>query len=384
MVESDETIQNILGKKLFFFLHILGLVLAGLLISFFTGRETDFSDASVTGSLTSSVYPSREGYKIHCSEIDYQECIESLKSKENNKNILWLSNSQLHAVNQLKEGETNAVGVLSDRLKDKKSNLIAISQPNANFQEHLVMFEFIESKVSIDTLIISLIFDDLRENGLRAGISSFLDDKETYNRMMVSEIGQNLISSKSRSSNQDHDNAGLSNTFQEKAEESFNNILNSNFPAWEARAEIRGYIFLDLLYKLRNYVFNISPSSKRKMIPEHYERNLIALREIFESAKNRNISVIAYISPFPQEEVNPYDENQYRAFKNATQSMGNVNGIGVYNLEQIVPGNMWGFKGGTSFGTETERDFMHFQYSGHDILATSLFKILLERELVEN
>ena len=375
---SLETVRAILGKKLYFFSFIVGLCLTVIFISLFLERNTDFSDAPITGSFTSTIYPERDDHRIHCSEINYQECLNSLERKASKNNILWLSNSQLHAINQLKPEETNAVGILYDSLMGTDSHLIAVSQPNASFQEHLVIFEFLESKTQIDTLIISLIFDDLREDGLRSDIAQFLKDQVTYNRLDNSETGKKIIKSNNTTSLQDKEYAGISNTFQEIVEKNINNFLSENSPAWEARPEIRGYIFLDVLYKFRNYIFNISPSSKRKMIPESYDNNLAALSVLFESAKARNIEVIAYIAPFPQVADNPYDTEQYNLFKSDIKVLATDNNITYYNFEDIVPLDRWGFKASTSYGTEKERDFMHFQFQGHQALANSLSNILRE------
>jgi len=142
--------------------------------------------------------------------------------------------------------------------------------------------------------------------------------------------------------------------------------------------------FFGVLYEARNYIFNISPSSKRKMLPGNYRKNIEALEALFKSAQLNNINVIAYIAPFPSEENNPYDQKEYYQFKDDSRAIARSTGVILYNFEDLIPLNKWGYKAGTSFGVEKERDFMHFQHKGHEILAESLFNILIEEDLISN
>ena len=45
------------------------------------------------------------------------------------------------------------------------------------------------------------------------------------------------------------------------------------------------------------------------------------------------------------------------------------------NLENLVAANYWGHKGSTT-GSGTEIDFMHFQEPGHKLLADTVFKLI--------
>ena len=47
-----------------------------------------------------------------------------------------------------------------------------------------------------------------------------------------------------------------------------------------------------------------------------------------------------------------------------------------YNLENIVPGFLWGKKAGTKLGVDIEVDFMHFKEQGHTILGKKIITIL--------
>lgn len=44
---------------------------------------------------------------------------------------------------------------------------LGVSLPNANLQEHYVLVKYIMRRVDVSVLLLGLVFDDLREDGLR-------------------------------------------------------------------------------------------------------------------------------------------------------------------------------------------------------------------------
>ena len=127
-------------------------------------------------------------------------------------------------------------------------------------------------------------------------------------------------------------------------------------------------------YKLRNFILGITPSSTRKLIPGRYLDNIMALEEIIESAKRKDIKVLVYIVPIRDDVKIPYDLKDYKSFKSSVMSMGNNELIEVVNFEKIVPVDYWGTKKSTSINNDIEElDFMHFQSEGHELLSERIF-----------
>ena len=108
------------------------------------------------------------------------------------------------------------------------------------------------------------------------------------------------------------------------------------------------------------------------MMPDRYHRNLDAFKTILDVARNKNVKVLVYIAPIRNDVPIPYDADQYKKFKRKIRSLCAQNGVRFVNLENIIPGALWGTKDSTSIVGGPEYDFMHFKAKGHRILAQSL------------
>jgi hypothetical protein len=218
----------------------------------------------------------------------------------------------------LKIDETNAVPILFDNLKKNNLDLIALSQPNANLQEHLVLFEYIKRLVPVKILILPLVFDDTREDGLRSGISDLLSDKDLFGDLNGTDIGRKLIK-KNYLNNNNSDTAGISETIQEIVESNINKWLEEKSTLWASRPEIRGQIMTNL-HILRNSIFGIKPGTKRKIIKSRYLDNFTALESILLSASTNGIKVLVYVVPLRNDVDVPYVEAEYSMYKSEVQN----------------------------------------------------------------
>ncbi len=360
---------------------ILGCVIALVFLNLnYLGKKTNFEDAATFGAGTSSVMASVDGYRIHCNDSrDVTECIEGAKARGAECSALWLGNSQVHAVNQLREGETNAAPILFERLKASGLDLITFSQPNASLQEHLVLFEYLQRQLPIQALILPVVFDDTREEGLRKEVAYFLNDPSTRAALSGTASGAKILRAHETAAppDTDSDTAGIAHTLQERVERFLNAWLGEHSTLWAARPEIRGQLMLNL-YLLRNTVLGIKPTSKRKVIRGRYQDNLAALEAMLASAASRDITVLLYIVPLRNDVEIPYVDSEYQAFKAETQTLAKQYGATFANLESLVPAELWGSKAATSAGKQQELDFMHFQAGGHQILAARLAELIAE------
>jgi hypothetical protein len=170
-----------------------------------------------------------------------------------------------------------------------------------------------------------------------------------------------------------NDLAALDETFQEKTEVYLNQELDQHSAAWSNRKNVRGEFF-NWLYKLRNTVFGINANTTRKMIPQRYQTNMHALEEIVKDCIDNDRKVLVYIPPIRYDVAIPYDQEEYKIFKEQIRAFSQKYPQQVFfrNLEAIVPGQLWGYKAATNLKAEKEIDFMHFQFKGHEILADSL------------
>jgi hypothetical protein len=352
-----------------------GCLSLALLLVLFGGEKTDFEEASAFGAQTTSVYASIEGHPIHCSGgHDANHCIAGARARKAQRSVLWLGNSQVHAVNQWEKGQTNAAPILFEALNTHDLDLLTFSQPNANLQEQYVLFEYLIKQLPIRALILPVVFDDLREEGLREDIASLAHD--TTSALSKTKIGRKLLAT-TQGTGQNEDTAGIRQTIQERTEKSLNSWLSSNSRLWEARPEMRGKLFTNL-YLARNSLLGIKATSKRKIIRGRYTANLSALEEILITAKANDIRVVLYIVPLRNDVETPYVQDEYNHFKSNLETLATKFGSRYANLENLVPAKLWGVKAATGLGKESEIDFMHFQSEGHQLLAHKLKQLVIE------
>lgn len=94
----------------------------------------------------------------------------------NSFRILWLGNSQLHYINQYVPGDHLAPYWLRQdaRFSGTRIEPLGVSLPNANFQEYLVLSRYLAERMPVNLLIMEIVFDELREDGLRPDFSNIL------------------------------------------------------------------------------------------------------------------------------------------------------------------------------------------------------------------
>ena len=288
----------------------------------------------------------------------------------------------MHEVNQLQSGETNASPLLFESLSQYGLDLLTFSLANASLQEHYVMFEYLRQRMPLKVLILPVVFDDTREEGLRPDVAAFAKDRATAKALSETFIGKRLVSTVQSGAmtelvSTNDDAGGVAGTFQERAEKSLNKWLKEHSRLWQLRPEIRGRLFIGL-YRVRNFVFGITPSSTRKVIPGRYKDNLAALQAILDRSRREHVRVVMYIVPLRGGVKIPYEPTEYVAFKSQMETLSQQYDASFKNLEQLIPDDFWGTKASTSLGEEQELDFMHFRHSGHRLLAQALHELAVQ------
>mgnify|MGYP006172140553 CR=1 FL=1 len=329
------------------------------------------------GSENSSSLEFVNNIQVHCYDLDdINECLNGYNnSRPEQEVVLWLGNSQLHTINQMKSKDVTAPHLLHRYSIDDSKYLLTLSQPNANLQEHYLLFEYLLEKLTIKTLILPVVFDDMRETGIRPSLLEGLKNKNVIERLSKTIVGKNIYLSAGNKDSSGNDITALDGTFQEYIEELLNNELKDKWEIWNSREQIRGQLFANM-YFFRNWLLGINPSSIRKMIPGRYILNMEALTALLNSAKNQKVEVILYIVPLRNDTKAPYNIHEYNNFKKELNLLSSSLGIKFLNLENLIPSTYWGTKTTTSFNEQQELDFMHFQADGHKLLADIIYKEL--------
>lgn len=294
--------------------------------------------------------------------------------------VLWLGNSQLHTINQYRLGEHLAPYWLGEAARCADCiEPLGVSLPNANFQEYLVLAHYAMSRLPISVIVVKLVFDKLREDGLRDELEPLLTD-DVRSALSVSDIGAEMLdifdkahvkAATGDAQKGGDKQQGLDGFLQKPIEERLDTWL-SVVPLWADRANLRGHVMLDL-YDLRNFVFGIKPNSTRKMIPGRYDRNMKAFDQLVKLADSARVPLIVYVAPIRNDVPIPYESAAYERWKSDVARMAAAKGFVFMNLERLVPNDQWG-----SYRAD-EIDFMHFKGQGHKLLADALWPEIQRR-----
>ena len=357
--------------------NLICLGLASLIAVLFLGVEWPKKDVQrldevALGASTVSVFSERNKLPIHIDELQMLNLLgDNIRQTGRARTILWLGNSQLHAINQRESGQENAAAILHDDIAPNDTFLAAVSFPNANLQEHLVaVASTMEADLDIDCLLLPLVFDDTREIGLRPHIREYVDARPAITALLSSVDADVLIADPAKSkSNSTNSPTIATMTLQDRSEAFLENLLTENSSIWAERSQMRGQFFVGL-YRFRNTVFGISAQTARKKIPARYDQNLNALKSLLRLATQRGCTVLAYIAPLRNDVSTPYIAEEYSQFRDDVADLcTDFPNVRCVDFEEVVPNSLWGTKASTRTSDKAEYDFMHFQHAGHRLLA---------------
>jgi len=337
------SLKKEIKTKLFFFL-LIPFFSWFFLHTIFFGDKQKF-DQLALGKKTIAIKNYINNKPINCgSYLQLEECLNYIKDKKFKKRILWVGNSQLDSVN---EGNVITSKLASYRVSkyfyDKEIGVMTFAAPNISFQESFVVIKHLKKKIHFDAIILPLVFDDTREDGVRE--SFIIKNKKTPK------------------------------TFQGISENKIILYLDKQIKWNKIRSSAQGKIYT-FLYKTRNLIFRIKPTSTRKSIKPIFDKNILFLEKILKEAKESDVKMILYVAPLRNDIKIPYDKIEYHSFIRYTKNLSINFSSNFYNLENAVPKFLWGEKAGTNIGADTEVDFMHFKEQGHAILAKNIIFIL--------
>jgi len=358
---------------------LIGSLLAVISLNYFDSKinpELNFEEFALGSENTSSL-EFVNNIQVHCYDLNnVNKCLEGYKnSRPDEEVVLWLGNSQLHSINQMKVKDLTASHLLHRFNIDNSKYVITLSQPNANLQEHYILFEYLMEKLPIKTLVLPVVFDDMREDGIRNSLLEILKNKNIIKILNESNIGKKIYLNASDKDSTGNDLSALDGTIQEKVEIFLNTQLKSYWSIWNSREQFRGQLFTRI-YFLRNSLLGINPSSVRKKIPGKYLKNFQALAAVLESAKKQKVEVLLYVVPLRNDVKIPYNIDEYKSFIEEIELLSKSSDTRFLNLENLVPSDYWGTKASTSNIGGQELDFMHFQAGGHQLLADIIYKEL--------
>lgn len=354
-------------KDILFILFIL-LAACFIIFSLQNNKVNDTQNPAFLGTTFDYYAKNEKRVPIHAIKLN-ESIFDSIKmSVDNNKPIiLILGNSQSQSINQLKVGDRNLIEYISNGANNY--NIISHTMPNANFTEMYLLLRFWSNKFKISQVIVPAFLDDTRMAGIRKDFiekiinDHFLVDNFLDNDRLINDFLLGL---------QPKEDTNPYN-LQRYTEYVFDNYLNTHFVLWRDRSKVESFIAVSL-YNMRNTIFNIKASDKRKILPAVYKDNMSSLLSLVNYCSKNKIVAKLYIPPIRNDVEIPYEVEEYEKFK--FDCMEIVTKDNYKNFENIVPPRFWGQKMSTNLSGEPELDYMHFQNEGHKILSDSLLNFI--------
>ncbi|MBJ6723172.1 hypothetical protein [Geomesophilobacter sediminis] len=279
--------------------------------------------------------------------------------------------SQMYAINDQKPGDRIIVEHLDAALSPSGMRAFGLAAPNMHNEEALLMLLTTLSipKAHPNYFIYGVCFDKFRNVDLRPGLQRLLGtrpelaqiwrDAALRYRNRYPKAAEKMLASL----------AAVEST-QKKGEVTFEERLRSKvaslLPLVAARQDLNA-VTMGQLFELRNWMFHITPQSKRPILQSRYQLNQEFLEMIADVANENHVQPIYYVIPLNPLARNPYVPSQYAAFKVWLQQLCQQKAIPFANLEGTVPSKYWGeFMGGP--------DYKHFRAEGHAITAQAILR----------
>lgn len=351
---------------------LISVVLALAMLNIYNARRIQADDFAL-GKENTSRSESMNGIPFTGHTMAEIKAIVSHYASESKRQkiVLWLGNSQLHTLNQFKQGEHLAPYWMRKSTECGSCFVpLGLSLSNASPQEEFVLSQFVESKLALSALVLQVEFMGFRENGLRQEFSQIATD-EFVNSLRAYPVGNELelLAKGDGKSEMGKTKDPSGSTAKQNMEGFLSEKLGGVWPLWKDRGNLRSNVLGDL-FNFRNWVFNISSASQRKIIKPRYEKNMRALEDLLARSKVANVPVVMYIAPVRQDKPLPYDSKEYAQWKDQVEQLANAYSAKYLNFEKLIPGENWG----SNFGEDI--DFMHFQEPGHKILAKELLPVI--------
>ncbi len=275
--------------------------------------------------------------------------------------------SQMFAVNERQPGDETISECLDDRLRPFGVRVFGLAAPNLCNEEALLLLlaAAAEAKTRPAVFVYAVCFDKFRNVDLRPGYRTFLQQRpelaalwSTTARRYADRYpaaAEKMLASVRPATAESERPDTLERRLRHAAE---------CLPMVRAKGDLNA-AFQVLVYRLRNAVLGITPTSKRPILQARYDLNRQFLGLMAEVARQYGVQLATYVVPLNPHAENPYVPAEYAAFKHWYDEFTRTHGLPSANLEPLVPAEEWGlFNGGP--------DFKHFKGSGHRRTAEAL------------
>ncbi len=278
--------------------------------------------------------------------------------------------SQMNAINEYQPGQKIIAELMDDELAPLGTRVFGLNAGNLCNEEALFLLQaaVTSPQTKPKVFIYAVCFDKFRNIDLRSGYRTFLLHHrdvgarlaETAVRAMEShplaatKIQRTLSEIEAESKQVADDNL----------ESKLRKGLSDFLPLVAMRQQLNANVQTRLFF-LRNWLFQIKPTSKRAIIEGRYRMNQEFFQEMIQLCRSHGVTFAAYVVPLNPQAENPYLPEQYAEFKRWIEEVCVREQVPFANFEDVVPAEHWGtYLGGP--------DFKHFKAEGHSLTARAV------------
>jgi len=350
---------------------ILALIITGILLGYglviyVHTSIKDFKSQNLGFAVNSTGVSEQFQERLVSAQTPLIKSLQDFK-KENNQTILWLGASQLYTVTNPDLTPHTAVFYANKKAQNDNFRFIQYATANANLNElEIILQQFINHNAIPDYLVLGMVYDDLREIGIRAEIKRLAASNQTSTTNQTTNKDTTLKTSEKNL------NQAVENRLK-NLDYYITDLLQKNFSPYTDRSKIKAY-FQSLLLRTISQIGVFIKGRPQVKVPENIQLwNMHALDRILKTANNNNIKLLIYKAPHrPGEEKFYHVRSEYDLFFKSLEKTLINKKIHYIDLERLVPKTLWG--GETQLGLA---DIFHFQEEAHQLLGE---KILAEIE----
>ena len=373
---------------------IVGTLIGYALFFYFSNSYSNFDpkDFALGPSNHTKKATTKDFLRFHGDVAAIKSLAENMNKEKavGNKIILIFGASQLHAINDYKEGDSLSVEYINDYFikYNKAWRMYQFSFPNASYCDYLAFYlNFRQNHAPIDLLVLDLQYKsnlgwDLYEGNLKGLKKEFVASKLKNNPGIIALVAAiNKYESSNTFSSEDKkplERTIVSGTPQELLEKLINKTLDSIVPNFVYRKTLMAKLNaerIDFLHNFNIYTFKDVPLEAPPLAKEIVSRNLIAYESLIDLANSEDVPIIMYRQPIKPTFYNnsPEYESYYDGLKNSVAASNN---IFYTDYSRIVPIQYYGILLGNV-------DFIHFKNEGHKIVGYRLATLIDSLENVE-
>jgi len=326
-------------------------------------------------------YKGRQISAIGASSLKLKNSFHHFRTRK--KTIVFsLGGSQLHGINNFKEGDGLSVSYENLYAKTDNSDLLFLqwSQPNANLYEiYLVYLTLREANMVPDWLVIPIVYDDLRETGISYDLVETIPPISKEDIKIAGEglrqLQKTIVAQKQGKSNSDPiERIKVNKTPQQYFENLLVKQMEERFELFKLRGLLRAKLVVLYKTSIARLVVSLTPDYRIARVPDQLKkRNNDALESLIRLAKHDGVKILVYKQPHRPGEKNFYhDRKAYDDYFGELERMCLKLNVHYRDFETIVPARYWGLT------NHYRPDVFHFQNQGHEILGRVLYDFFKE------